>query len=248
MMYLDTSQLPVLAFSHYRQFVPGEKHITRFCDEEVAVFLFSGVLRFVENGVPVEVHPGEYYIQKRRLFQQGLLPSDSPYYYYIHFYGEWSETDGIRPHGRYPDEIRPLFQKLDELCQLNASVLAQNAVFYDILSRLPNVRPASAQNQLAEEIRQELYRHVSSSFSLNDLSAKLHFSPNYLIRVFRSVYGQTPYDYLLRLRLEKAEQLMRYSDLSMKAIASECGFGSYANFYKAFHRHRGVAPGEWQKK
>ena len=74
--YLSSQTLPRFLFSHDRVFQPGEKHVTRICSEDVLLLMFSGVLRFVEDGVPVEVHGGEYYIQKRGLLQQGVVPSD----------------------------------------------------------------------------------------------------------------------------------------------------------------------------
>ena len=69
--YLSSEKLPQFLFSHDRAFQPGEKHVTRVCPEDVLLLMFSGVLRFTEDGVPVEVRGGEYYIQKRGLSQQG---------------------------------------------------------------------------------------------------------------------------------------------------------------------------------
>ena len=246
MMFLDVDRPPVFAFSHDRQFESGEKHITRRCPEDVIVFIYSGILRFTEDGAPVEVHPGEYYIQRSQLFQQGEAPSDSPHYYYIHFHGEWHPSSGIQIHGNYPSELLPLLARMDELCRMGASRLSISAVFYELLSLLPTFSGTAPHQQLAESIRLALHRSASQEVSLQKLSRQFHFSPNYLIRVFRAAYGQTPYEYLTRLRLEKAEQLMRYSGLSIKAIAAECGFGSYVNLYKAFHKYRGMSPLEWE--
>ena len=47
---------------------------------------------------------------------------------------------------------------------------------------------------------------------------------------------------------EQAERLMRYSDLSLESISLECGFSSYANFYKAFRAEKGENPGEVLKR
>ena len=41
---------------------------------------------------------------------------------------------------------------------------------------------------------------------------------------------------------------MRYSDLSLESISLECGFSSYANFYKAFRAEKGENPGEVLKR
>ena len=45
-----------------------------------------------------------------------------------------------------------------------------------------------------------------------------------------------------------SERLIRYSDLSLEAIAAECGFGCYANYFKACKKARGVAPGRIAEK
>lgn len=246
-MFLDVQSLPRHIYSHYRTFLPGEKHVTRHCGEDVLLLMFSGVLRFSEGGVPVEVGPGEYYIQRKGLYQQGLVASDSPQYYYIHFDGQWSRESGIPMRGALPAEIVHLVEKLNALCEISASVLARNALFYQILSTLPLSQPDTPQKRLAEAIRAQLHSALTNGISLSTLSARLHFSPNYLIRVFRDAYRQTPYEYLTHLRLEKAEMLARYSDLSMKAIAAECGFGQYVNMYKMFRRVRGISPGDLRK-
>ena len=57
--YLSSEKLPQFLFSHDRAFQPGEKHVTRVCPEDVLLLMFSGVLRFTEDGVPVEVRGGE---------------------------------------------------------------------------------------------------------------------------------------------------------------------------------------------
>lgn len=246
-MFLDVHSLPRHIYSHYRTFVPGEKHITRHCGEDVLLLMFSGLLRFSEDGTPIEVKAGEYYIQRKGLYQQGIVASDSPHYYYIHFDGQWSIESGIPVRGTLPAEAAHLVKKLDDLCEMNASILARSALFYQLLSALPLSEPDTPQKRLAEAIRTELNNALTDGISLSELSAKLHFSPNYLIRVFREVYHQTPYEHLIHLRLEKAEMLARYSDLSMKAIAAECGFGQYVNLYKTFRKVRGISPGDLRK-
>ena len=56
------------------------------CD--ILLIMLDGVLRFTEDGVPVEPVGGEYYIQRKGLLQDGPEASDRPSYFYVHF------TDG----------------------------------------------------------------------------------------------------------------------------------------------------------
>ena len=55
--------------SSLRYFSEGEHHITRFCKDDVLLMVFEGVLRFNEDNIRYEIHPGEYHIQKSNTFQ-----------------------------------------------------------------------------------------------------------------------------------------------------------------------------------
>lgn len=243
-VFLNPNILADFSFSHYRRFQPGEKHVTRRCSEDVLILMISGILRFTENGIPHEIGPGEYYIQQHGLQQQGISESDLPYYYYIHFHGGWSTENGIQVHGEYPASLLHQIQQLEELNLVNASLLQRASVFYQILCQLPLFQPETTRSQLAETIRSRLSASLQTGITLGALAAELHFTPNYLIRIFRDAYGKTPMEYLSMLRLEKAEQLIRYSGMPLSTIATECGFGSYVNLYKAFRKHRGFSPGK----
>ena len=82
---LSFEKMPHYIFSVNRQFEKNEYHMNRIFNESVLILMRKGVLRFNENGVPVQLNAGEYYIQKAGLNQQGVTPSDSPNYFFIHF-------------------------------------------------------------------------------------------------------------------------------------------------------------------
>lgn len=75
-----------------------------------------GVLNFFEDGKYIELQPGEYYIQKPNLLQQGIKPSNKPNYYFIHFRGHYSKGGSLPLRGRFDiNKIQPLIEKLDKL-------------------------------------------------------------------------------------------------------------------------------------
>ena len=82
---LNMSVVPKYEYSSFRTFFKDEHHISRICNENVLLIVFSGVLRFEEDGKEVEIGAGEFYIQKAGLVQTGIRKSDLPRYYYIHF-------------------------------------------------------------------------------------------------------------------------------------------------------------------
>jgi len=72
-------------------------------------------------------------------------------------------------------------------------------------------------------------------------------SPRYFSRVFKAETGTTFEKYLLQLRLEKARDLLRYTELPIKQVGQEAGFGSSAYFFEAFKRMSGLAPERYRK-
>lgn len=245
--YLDTRVLPSYFHSRDRFFEKGERHVTRVCKEDVLVLVRSGVLRFEEARRPVAVGPGTYYIQKRGLYQQGTVPSDQPVYYYIHFRGVWQGEEGIRKAGRFPEAAWELTRELAALDAAGGSLLEKTAAFYRLLALLPCAAPEKRHQALAQRMRDLLQQSVEENVTLGQLSQQLHFSVNYLIRVFRDAYGVTPHQYLTALRLEQAQRLMAQADLPLEQIALACGFGDYASFYKACRQARGITPREMRE-
>lgn len=245
--YLDAWVLPQYFHSRDRFFLPGERHVTRVCREDVLVLVRSGVLRFEEERRPVAVGPGEYYIQRRGLYQQGVVPSDQPAYYYIHFRGVWQEEQGILRAGRFSEEAWAVTREMAALEEEGGSLLEKTAAFYRLLALLPCAGQEKSPQALAQRIRELLRLGMEEGAALPALAGQLHFSVNYLIRVFKSAYGITPHQYLTQLRLEQAQRLMARADLSLEQIALACGFGDYAGFYRACRQARGITPREMRE-
>ena len=67
-------------------------------------------------------------------------------------------------------------------------------------------------------------------------------SPFHFLRLFSSVLGVTPHQYLVRSRLRHAARLLAETGPSITDIAYDVGFGDLSNFVRSFHRAAGVSP------
>ena len=137
---LSLEKLPVWAYSSFRYFEKHERHVNRTYKWNVLVVVFDGVLRFSENGVPVEVRAGEFYIQRSGLLQEGPIESDRPKYYFVQWTGgEYTEDEEnslpLRGNADFT-ELLPYFKELEMLRITNASLIEKCAIFYKILSLL----------------------------------------------------------------------------------------------------------------
>ncbi len=71
-------------------------------------------------------------------------------------------------------------------------------------------------------------------------------SPKHFIRSFRRAFGETPHQYLLRRRIERAKELLRETDASVTEISLEVGFRSLGSFSTAFRALVGEPPSRYR--
>jgi AraC-like DNA-binding protein len=74
------------------------------------------------------------------------------------------------------------------------------------------------------------------------LASAAHLSPAHFSREFRRVFGETPHQYLLTRRLERAAAMLRNTDHSVADICFEVGLASVGSFTTSFRRAYGITP------
>jgi AraC-like DNA-binding protein len=74
------------------------------------------------------------------------------------------------------------------------------------------------------------------------LARHAHVSPAHFSRRFKEAFGETPHQYVLTRRVERAQELLRNTDLTVTEICFEVGFQSLGSFSSAFHRVAGMTP------
>lgn len=85
--------------------------------------------------------------------------------------------------------------------------------------------------------------HFAETLNLTELARLAGISKFHFHRIFKARYGETPRDYLNRLRLEQAGcRLLASGNASITDIACECGFSDSQHFAHSFSRHFGVPP------
>jgi AraC family transcriptional regulator len=90
--------------------------------------------------------------------------------------------------------------------------------------------------------------NLENDLSLVKLSETACFSQYHFHRLFNSFLGETPNDYVKRLRLEKAANLLIYQkQLSITEIAHKCGFSSSATFARSFKEYFNYNASEWRQ-
>lgn len=87
-----------------------------------------------------------------------------------------------------------------------------------------------------------LYQNSTEPISVDSIAEHVHFSRSFISHMFKKNNGVSISEYLCRIRLENAENLLNTSDLSISAIAAEVGFDDANYFSKIFRRKHGMSP------
>src|SRR5688572_3154846 len=85
-------------------------------------------------------------------------------------------------------------------------------------------------------------RDADGDVSLEALAAKAGWSAFHFHRSFRRIVGETPKQYMLRLRLERAAARLATGSEPVVSIAADAGFASHEVFTRAFGRQFGLTP------
>lgn len=80
------------------------------------------------------------------------------------------------------------------------------------------------------------------------LAREAHASRAHFVRSFKKAFGETPHQYLLRRRIERAMELLRGTGLSVTEVSLEVGFLSLGSFSAAFRALVGMSPSEYARR
>jgi AraC-like DNA-binding protein len=99
-------------------------------------------------------------------------------------------------------------------------------------------------NRVEDLLRSDLSRN----FSLEHIAARAHISPFHFARCFRKSTGLPPHRYLVKLRIEKAKELLEHSTLPITDIAADVGYDDPSYFARLFQKQVGVTPSQYRRE
>lgn len=103
-------------------------------------------------------------------------------------------------------------------------------------------------NPFVEKITYIIRNNIANyDFSLDTLSSELCMSPSQLIRKTKAIMNITPYNLIIRMRMEYAANEIINSDKTINEIAFECGYQEKSNFSRAFTKYYGTNPLQYKK-
>lgn len=106
---------------------------------------------------------------------------------------------------------------------------------------------SSHHDEAVLQAQQWLRDNLSQGASIAELAEQFGLSPRTLNRRFRQATGSSPQQWLQRLRVSEARDLLRHSNLSLSEIAWQLGFQDVSHFGKLFRERSGMSPGRYRQ-
>jgi len=108
-------------------------------------------------------------------------------------------------------------------------------------STTPPTRKKNKQ-QIADEIEKIIQTSYQSPLTIESIAKRLHFTPNYIGTVFRSVKNISVNRFLMKTRVDRAKHLLHNSNFTISEVADACGFSSLSYFHTTFKKETGLTP------
>jgi AraC-like DNA-binding protein len=89
--------------------------------------------------------------------------------------------------------------------------------------------------------------NLAGSIRCGDLARVTRLSVSHFMRAFRESFGAPPHTYLMRRRMERAQDLMLSTETTIGQIALDCGFADQSHLTRLFHKIVGESPAAWRR-
>lgn len=150
-----------------------------------------------------------------------------------HLFSELYDAKGIEDIGYFKIKAIELLYHVDKLSQNHDC----DFKYYDKM-----------QIQITKEIRDYLISHLEEKASLEILARERHLNLSVFHAIFAQIYGDTPYSYLKKYKMNIAANKLMDGNKKIGDISVELGYSNASKFAKAFQSVYGVLPKDYRKK
>lgn len=142
---------------------------------------------------------------------------------------------------------------VEKYCGHETAVMASKILLIDLYKDpQSSYQIFSLQHQHDDEVIREAQHRIEKEFteniSVTSLSENACMSTRTFLRRFKRATGNTPLEYLQRVRIEAAKKALENDTSAVDEIPSQVGYEDYGSFLKLFKRYTGVTPTDYRRK
>lgn len=103
-------------------------------------------------------------------------------------------------------------------------------------------------NNIINEALSYIHKNIEEDLTLENVASTIHISKNYLSSIFTKHTGYSFNDYINKMRINKAKDLLKNTDMTLLDISYSCGFKNQNYFSTIFKKFEGITPNNYRKK
>ncbi len=139
-------------------------------------------------------------------------------------------------------------QKMDKCNEEKEIVELHNKMCYDYCNKMNILKKSEILSKPVVLCIDYIYSHLHTRITIAQLAEYTKLSPNYLSKLFSKEMGIPVSAYITMQKIEKAKNLLSYSDYSLVDIANYLAFSSQSHFVQVFQKYAGITPHKYRDK
>lgn len=152
---------------------------------------------------------------------------------------------GVSPARAY--RLSDIFiNRIDRCADTNQLQEYFRKAIYEFASLVAEVKSEKAASSYTEQCKDYIYKNYNHKIYLEEIAEAIGISPGHLSRVFRQDIGMTIQEYIQKFRVERAANLLKYSEASLTEISDYVCFHSQSHFGNAFKRYMQMTPKQYR--
>ncbi|WP_249930878.1 helix-turn-helix transcriptional regulator, partial [Paenibacillus polymyxa] len=104
----------------------------------------------------------------------------------------------------------------------------------------------SAKSYVVKQVQELIAQDKGQELSVKTIADQVYLHPVYLSKIYKAETGEGLGDYIIRMRMERALYLLKYSNKKIYEITTELGYQNPQYFSKMFKKHYGMTPHEFR--
>lgn len=138
--------------------------------------------------------------------------------------------------------------KLDNLYTIQEVAKLHSTMVLDYTEKMRILKKNKGTSKAVTKCIDYIYVHIKDRITIDDLADHTRLSTSHLSRLFKKEVGISVSDYIREQKIEKAKNLLRYSDYSLIDIANYLSFSSQSHFIQVFSKHVGKTPKKYRDR
>ena len=139
-----------------------------------------------------------------------------------------------------------LFALKNAMGRSNLDYLSCLTILFDVLNAIKDSQKTQEMDEISTAVHY-LENNYFRPIDIRTLAAQFGFSRSYFSTIFVKQTGETPYDYLTKVRIERAKDYLKQGRHSVEEIAYSVGFSSLQRFSESFKKRTGLSPLQYRK-